>query len=120
MHKERRPPYYNSVFTADEVQEIRRMTGTMRVILGLFIAIVVLIFIPFHTVSQLSKEVGALTAIVSDQKEWVLKDRDETRLRINKIEERYISLDKKFYWINRNSREANEKIGKLNDQLSAR
>lgn len=114
MKKDRRPC---SVFSDREVDEIRKVPGMMKWILLIFAAIVILIFVPFQTVSQLAEQVGTLSAIVKERREAELKFRENQAERLSALENKTCLSPKKFYWINRNSREANERIKELKNLL---
>lgn len=113
-----------AVFSEREVEEIRKIPGLMKWILLLFIAIVVLIFVPFQTVTKLSEQVGAMTSqaatftvMLEEKRQIALRNQQRQSQRMKKIEEQHLSFQKKFYWINRNSREANRGIQELNKSL---
>ena len=111
MTKNRQKPC--AVFSEAELRDLRRVPWGFKIVIGMFMAIVALIFVPFQTVTQLGQQVGVLTAIQAERRTLYEKQLDMQQQRMEKIESVYTSFQKKFYWINRNSREANEKIEKV-------
>lgn len=111
MAKNRQKPC--SVFTEEELRELRRVPWGMKIVIGLFVAIVVLIFVPFQTVTQLGHQVGILTAVQTERRALYEKQLEMQQQRLEKVEAAHAAFQKKFYWINRHSREANEKIEKV-------
>lgn len=118
MKKNRSKPC--SVFTEEEVRDLRRVPGGLKLIVGLFVAIVALIFVPFQTVSQLAGQVGTLTAVQAERRTLYEKELEFHKIRMEKIESAHISFQKRFYWIDRHSREANEKIERVLQQIERR
>ena len=102
-----------SVFTDAELRDLRRVPFAMKLVVGLFVAIVALIFVPFQTVTQLSTQVGALSAIQTERRTLYESRLDMQRKRLDKMEDTYAKFEKRIYWIDRHSREANEKIERL-------
>jgi len=104
------------VFSTQEITAIKQVPGMMKVLIVLFAAIVVLIFIPFQTVTTLATSVGeltsgmsALTTRTAEQNRRII-DRHKD---ISELKKQYDEMQKKLYWINRNSREANERVKEL-------
>ena len=72
MAKKRRPRC--TAFSDREIVEIRKVPIMMKIIIGFFIAILAGIFMPFQTISVLSRDVGALTAVqIERQAEYLRK-----------------------------------------------
>ncbi len=107
-----------SVFSIDEIRDLRRVPWGMKLIIGLFIAIVAMIFVPFQTVTQLGSQVGTLTAIQTERRTFHEREMDLQRKRIAAMEAAHTSFRKRLYWIDRHSRETNEKMRELLKQTS--
>lgn len=101
-----------SVFNATELSAIRGIPILMKAIIALLVGLIALIFIPFSITNSLSKDVGSLLA--TQEVHWKKATREYEFL-VSKIEtlEEKISLNKKFYWVDRNSREAREGVDRL-------
>jgi hypothetical protein len=110
MNSNRRPNC--SVFSDQEIAEARKVPVMMKIIIGLFLAILAGIFMPFHTVSDLSKNVGALTAVQIERQNSYLRNREQDEARLKKFE-------KKLYWIDRNLQDATTAIKNLKNFLAA-
>lgn len=108
-----------SAFSENEIIEIRRTPAMFKAILAIFIAIVVLIFVPFQTVTKLAEQVGTLSAIVNDRRAAEIEFKKSSIARLSALENKTCLPPKKFYWINRNSREANEKLKDLKTFLGS-
>jgi len=106
-----------TAFTDKEIAEIKGRATKINVILTLLFVMIGLMFYPFTTISDLSSNVGNLTGMFKEHKTWLIRESEQTLKRLEKMEEEYSNLNKKFYWMNRNSREANEKIQKVSDYL---
>jgi len=107
------------VFSEGEIGEIRKIPGMIKLIMGLFVAIVALIFVPFSTVTKLAEQVGELSAIVKERRAAALEFQKNNTSRLIALESKTCLPPKKFYWINRNSREANERLKELESALGA-
>ncbi len=110
MNSDRRP--ICSVFSDQEIAEARKVPVMMKIIIGLFLAILAGIFMPFQTVSELSKNVGMLTAVQVERQNSYLRNREQDAERLKKF-------DKKLYWIDRNLQDTTEAIKSLKKILSA-
>jgi hypothetical protein len=110
MESNRRP--ICSVFSDHEIAEARKVPVMMKIIIGLFLAILAGIFMPFQTVSELSKNVGALTAVQVERQNSYLRSREQDATRLKKFE-------KKLYWIDRNLQDTTKAIQELKKVLSA-
>lgn len=108
-----------SVFTTDELRDLRRIPWAMRLVVGLFVAIVVLIFVPFQTVTNLGTQVGTLSAIQSERRTLYESRLDMHRKRIEKMEETCSKFEKRIYWIDRHSRETHEQMQRLLKRIDA-
>ena len=108
-----------SAFSEGEIGEIRKIPGMIKLIMGLFVAIVALIFVPFQTVTKLAEQVGELSAIVKERRASALEFQRNNKRRLTALEGKTCLPSKKFYWINRNSREANERLKELEVLLGA-
>lgn len=106
-----------SVFSDEEIRELRRMPWALKLIVGLFVAIVALIFMPFQTVTQLGSEVGKMSAIQTERSNFYEKKLQMHLDRIKKVEEFHAGIEKRLYWIDRNSRETNDKMRELFRQI---
>ena len=105
--------YKCGVFSAEEIRIFKGLPRLINYILGLFITIIVLIFVPFAIITHLSMQVGSLTSVMEEREKRVQTD----QLRIEKLENKFEKFQDKFYWVNRNSREANEGIKKLGKNI---
>lgn len=110
MNSNRRPSC--SVFSDQEIAEARKVPAMMKIVIGLFLVILGGIFIPFQTVSELSKNVGALTAVQIERQDSYLRNKKQEAERLKKF-------DKKLYWIDRNLQETRNEIKGLKKILSA-
>lgn len=108
-----------AVFSVEEIRELRRIPWGLRLIIGLFVAIVALIFVPFQTVNQLSTQVGSIVAIQTERRGFYEKEIALQMERIKKIEDVHAAFSKKFYWIDRHSRETHEKVREILRRMSA-
>lgn len=111
MKTNRRPTC--SVFSNEEIPEIRKIPVLLKVLIALFLAILAGIFVPFQTVSELSKNVGSLIAIQEERQKSYLRDRQADNERLKKFE-------KKLYWIDRNQQEARDAIKELRKTFLSR
>ena len=111
MEKDRGP--ICSVFSDHEINDIRRMPALLKILTAVFLAILAGIFVPFQTVSELSKNVGSLIAIQEERQKSYLRDRQADGERLKKFE-------KKLYWIDRNQQEARDAFKDLRKSLSSR
>ncbi len=110
------PGHYRAeccVFSELEINDIRRSPGMMKLIIVLFIVIVVMIFMPYSSMNSLSKEVGQVGILLKERHSQIVKRQEKIEKRLEQLEREKPSLDKKIYWINRNSRETNEGIQAL-------
>lgn len=106
-----------TAFTEKEIAEIKGRAVKINMILALLLVMIGLMFYPFTTISDLSRNVGNLAGMFEEHKTWLDREREQTLKRLDKMEKEYINLGKKFYWINRNSKEANQEIKKVSDYL---
>lgn len=101
-----------SVFSDEEIRDLRKIPGLLKILIAIFLAILAGIFMPFQTVSELSKNVGSLLAVQQERQRGYLRDRLTDGERLKKFE-------KKLYWIDRNQQEARDAIKDLKKVLSA-
>ena len=110
MSKKRRPRC--SAFSEQEVIEIRKIPTMMKIIIGLFLAILAGIFVPFQTISTLSHDVGAMSAVQKERQAGYLREREAESERLEKFE-------KKLYWIDRNLNETKDMLEEFKKAASA-
>lgn len=111
MKTNRRPTC--SVFSDQEVLEVKKIPILLKTLIALFLAILVGIFVPFQTVSELSKNVGSSLAIQEERQKSYLRDRQADNERLKKFE-------KKLYWIDHNQQEARDAIKELRKTFLSR
>jgi hypothetical protein len=102
-----------SIFSISEIAALRKVPGAMKLIIALFLVIMGLMFTPMISISRLAEQVGEVSAILKERRATDLEFRERQRERLAALEKKTCLEPKKFYWINRNSREANEKIEDL-------
>lgn len=108
-----------SVFSAQEISALRSVKPLLITILGLLTAFIALLFIPSMTILSISEKVVKVATLLDEREKRVKEDQKNLEERLSKIEEGSIELSKQFYkklwYVEKNSREANEKLDLITD-----
>ena len=106
-----------SVFSEKEIETIRGLNATLKLLIGLLITCITLLggfislsFVPFQTVTTLSNDVGRLSVLLEERHK-------STQAAFKKIELEYASLRKRTWWIDRHAREGAQNSEKIYDKV---
>ena len=117
MEIEKRPEC--AVFSAQEIAGLRVVKPLLILIVGLLTAFIALLFIPSITVLNMSEKVVKMAVLLEEGEKRVRENQKNLEKRLKKIEENNIELSRQFYkklwYVDKNSREANEKLNLITD-----